>query len=109
LEVTFHDAKQFLGFAEPQCQTPRAVQRTAPFALVVYDLILLWFAEHAAASSPAWPVRPWYRHKTTPSFSDMLTTLRGVLGPQRFFEPACSPPQLANSSLAPSKGDLKAA
>jgi DDE superfamily endonuclease len=109
LEVTFHDAKQFLGFAEPQCQTPRAVQRTAPFALVVYDLVLLWFAEHAAASSPAWPVRPWYRHKTTPSFSDMLTTLRGVLGPQRFFQPACSPPRLANSSPAPSEGDLKAA
>ena len=110
LEVPFHDAKQFLGFAEPQCQTPRAVQRTAPFAFVVYHLVLLWFAEHAAAaSSPAWPVRPWYRHKTTPSFSDMLTALRGVLGPQRFFEPACSAPRLANSSTTPSEGDLKAA
>ena len=51
LEVTFHDAKQFLGFAEPQCQTPRAVQRTAPFALLVYDLVLLWFAEHAHAAT----------------------------------------------------------
>jgi DDE superfamily endonuclease len=110
LEVTFHDAKQFLGFAEPQCQTPRAVQRTAPFALVVYDLVLLWFAEHAAAaSSPAWPVRPWYRHKTTPSFVDMLTALRGTLGPPRFFEPAYPAPRRANSSSAPPQADLKAA
>jgi hypothetical protein len=109
LEVTFHDAKQFLGFAEPQCQTPRAVQRTAPFAFVVYDLVLLWFAEHAAARRPAWPVRPWYRHKTAPSFVDMLTALRGALGPPRFLEPACPAPRLANSSPAPSEGDFKAA
>jgi hypothetical protein len=88
LEVTFHDAKQFLGFAEPQCQTPRAVQRTAPFALLVYDLVLLWFAEHAhSQSGPTWPVRPWYRHKTGPSFADMLAALRGALGPPRFLEP----------------------
>src|SRR5713226_6974599 len=73
LEVTFLDAKQFLGFADPQCQTPQAVQRTAPFALLVYDLVLLWFAEHAhSTTSPTWPVRPWYRHKTAPSFADML-------------------------------------
>jgi len=67
LEVTFHDAQQFLGFAEPQCQTPRAVQRAAPFALLVYDLVLLWFAEHAhSPTSPTWLVRPWYRRKTAP-------------------------------------------
>ena len=85
LEVTFHDAKQFLGFADPQCQTPRAVQRTAPFALLVYDLVLLWFAEHAhSATSPTWLVRPWYRHKTTPSLVDMLVALRGALGPCAF-------------------------
>ncbi len=85
LEVTFHDAKQFLGFADPQCQTPQAVQRTAPFALLVYDLVLLWFAEHAhSATSPTWLVRPWYRHKTTPSLVDMLVALRGALGPCAF-------------------------
>jgi hypothetical protein len=88
LEVTFHDAKQFLGFADPQCQTPRAVQRTAPFALLVYDRVLLWFAEYVQATTrPTWPVRPWYRHKTAPSFADMLAALRGTLGPPRFLEP----------------------
>src|SRR2546421_2074908 len=73
LEVTFHDAKKFLGFAEPQCQTPRAVQRTARFAFLVYDLVLLWFAAHAhPTTSSCCPVRPGYRHKTAPTFVDML-------------------------------------
>jgi hypothetical protein len=105
LEVTFHDAKQFLGFAEPQCQTPRAVQRTAPFALLVYDLVLLWFAEHAhSATTPTWSVRPWYRHKTGPSFADMLTALRLALGPPRFFEPTRPARRPANApATAPAR------
>jgi hypothetical protein len=77
IEVTFHDAKQYLGLAEPQCQSPKAVQRTMPFAFVVYDLVLLWAAEqHGDGSVPAWIERPWYRHKTAPSFLDLLTALR---------------------------------
>jgi hypothetical protein len=42
LEVAFHDAKQFLGLEDPQGQAPAAVRRTAPLALVVYGLVLLW-------------------------------------------------------------------
>jgi hypothetical protein len=106
LEVTFHDAKQFLGFADPQCQTPRAVQRTAPFGLLVYDLVLLWFAEHAhAATNPGWAVRPWYRHKTTPSFLDMLAALRVAPGPAGFLEPAGPTRRLANSPTTASNGE----
>jgi hypothetical protein len=98
IEVTFHDAKQFLGFADPQCQTPRAVQRTAPCALLVYDLVLLWFADHAHSTTrPAWPIRPWYRHKTAPSFADMLAALRPALGPPRFLEPTRPARRPANS------------
>jgi hypothetical protein len=105
LEVTFHDAKQFLGFGDPQCQTPRAVQRTAPVAFLVYNLVLLWFAEHAHdAARPVWPVRPWYRHKTAPSFVDMLTVLRSALGPIRVLEPASPSQRLRNSVAAASAG-----
>jgi SRSO17 transposase len=77
IEVTFHDSKQFLGFANPQSQAKQAVLRTAPLAFVVYDLVLLWYADqlhHGAA--PTWVLRPWYRGKSTPSFLDMLTALR---------------------------------
>jgi hypothetical protein len=77
LEVTFFESKQFLGFEDPQNQSKRAVERTAPMAFVVYDLVLLWYAARPAPRDGiAWVVRPWYRHKTTPSFPDMLTALR---------------------------------
>lgn len=74
-EVTFHDAKQFLGFEEPQGWTRRAVERTAPMAMMLYSLIVLWFAGHGHRLYRV-PWRPWYPHKSGASFADMLTTLR---------------------------------
>jgi hypothetical protein len=74
-EVTFHDAKQYLGFEDPQGWTRRAVERTAPVAMLLYSLIVLWFVDeghHEYRESPL----PWYRSKARPSFRDMLTTLR---------------------------------
>jgi hypothetical protein len=77
LEVAFHDAKQFLGLEDPQGQAPRAVQRTAPLALIVYALVVLWYADqYRNQHVVSWLARPWYRTKTTPSFLDMLTALR---------------------------------
>lgn len=77
LEVTFHDAKQFLGFEDPQNQQPTAVRRTAPLALLVYDLVLLWYADRSQQQTPLRHTpRPWYRSKHAPSFPDMLTALR---------------------------------
>jgi len=75
LEVAFHEAKGHLGFEEPQGWTPGAVQRTAPMAMLLYSLIVLWFARvgHEQVSLPN---RPWYRRKCQPSFADMLSTLR---------------------------------
>ncbi len=77
LEVTFHDAKQSLGFGQPQSQSATAVGRTAPLAFVVYDLVLLWYAQQVQQGTAlAWVPRPWYRQKTAPSFADMLTAVR---------------------------------
>jgi DDE superfamily endonuclease len=77
LEVAFHDQKQFLGFADPPQQSPRAVTRTAPLAGVVYALVLLWAAEQARQGhAVGWVSRPWYRAKTAPAFLDLLTALR---------------------------------
>lgn len=77
LEVTFHDAKQYLGFEDPQSQTVQAVRRTAPLAGIVYDLTLLWAARRTQTGQPVAAVtRPWYRTKAFPSFLDLLTALR---------------------------------
>lgn len=75
VEVAFHDSKQYLGFEEPQGWTRNAVERTAPVAMLLYSLIVLWFVReghryyHVASC-------PWYRSKARPSFRDMLLTLR---------------------------------
>jgi DDE superfamily endonuclease len=75
VEVTFHDSKQHLGFEQPQGWTRRSVERTAPLAMLLYSLIVLWFAREGHRS---WrPLDcPWYVSKVQPSFADMLITLR---------------------------------
>lgn len=75
LEVTFHDTKQHLGFEDPPGWTRGAVERTAPLALLLYSLIVLWYVQYAAHRKQ-WTVLPWYRTKQTPSFRDMLLALR---------------------------------
>jgi len=100
LEVAFHDQKQHLGFEDPQNQAARAVARTAPLAGIVYALVLLWYAEQARQGrAPAWPVRPWYRAKTAPSFLDMLTALRQAPWRRDVSAPPCSPRCPYNSPL----------
>lgn len=75
IEVAFHDSKQHLGFEQPQNWTRLAVERTAPVAMLLYTLIVLWFARQGHRHYRPL-TRPWYRGKSQPSFADMLTTLR---------------------------------
>jgi hypothetical protein len=101
LEVTFHDTKQYLGISEPQCQSLQAVQRTAPFAFIVYDLVLLWAAQQAdTTKTSTWILRPWYRQKTAPSFLDLLTALRQA-GGQPGISAAPQAPQGPQKPAAP--------
>jgi hypothetical protein len=75
IEVAYHDSKGQLGFEEPQGWTRCAVRRTAPMAMLLYSLVILWFARegHRHYQPPQWP---WYAGKTQASFADMLATLR---------------------------------
>jgi len=75
IEETFHESKGQLGFEEPQGWTRRAVERTAPTAMVLFSLIVLWFAAEGHRHYRA-PWRPWYRTKAGVGFADMLNTLR---------------------------------
>ena len=77
LEVAFYNAKQFLGLEDPQNRTPRAVQRTAPMALYLHTLVILWFAKHGRFNAEAYRrAHLWYAQKRTPSFADMLAYLK---------------------------------
>ncbi|MGH7441073.1 MAG: IS701 family transposase [bacterium] len=75
IEVTFENSKQLLGLEDAANRLPQAVQRTAPMALVLYSLVVVWFHRFGHAWL-RFPDRPWYRKKVEPSFADLLTTLR---------------------------------
>ena len=75
IEQTIQEAKGQLGFEQPQNWTKPAVRRTAPVAMLLYSLVVLWFAREGHRHY-APPPRPWYRTKAAPSFADMLAALR---------------------------------
>ena len=77
LEVTFHETKDSLGAHRGQPRNPKAVARTAPFKFLLYSIVTVWYAQHGHGSIHAtWKLRPWYRHKQSASFADMVTTFR---------------------------------
>jgi hypothetical protein len=77
IECTFENSKQFLGLEDPANRLPLAVKRTAPMALVLYTLVVVWFHQ-VGHHFVRFPYRPWYRRKQEPSFADLLSTLRRV-------------------------------
>jgi hypothetical protein len=88
IECTFEYCKQFLGLEDPANRLPKAVERTAPMALFLFSIVVVWFHQ-TGHHFVRFPFRPWYPQKEDPSFADMLTTLRrlsyeektaGVLG-----------------------------
>lgn len=101
LEVTFRDVKQHLGLEDPQngwSRGPRsrqtkkrpgpqprgsrgslAVLHTVPMAFVAYGVVVLWYLRCGRPQRDVDRARrwaPWYRHKRTVSFADMLVALR---------------------------------
>jgi hypothetical protein len=75
IEVCFENSKQLLGFEDPANRVQPAVERTAPMAMVLYSLSLVWFHQTGHAHVQ-YPDRPWYPQKHDPSFADVLATLR---------------------------------
>jgi hypothetical protein len=75
MEEAIQNSKTHLGFEEPQGWARRAVERTAPLAMLLHSLIVLWFAA-AGHRHYRVPHRPWYRAKTRASLADMVATLR---------------------------------
>ena len=85
LEVAFEGAKQVLGLEDPANRLPKAVKRTAPIALVLYSLVVMWF-DMEGHKHVRFPDRPWYRRKQEVSFQDMVTTLRRLSWEEKIAE-----------------------
>ena len=75
IEVMHFDCKQHLGLEDAANRTEKAVKRTAPMAMFLYSLTIVWYATEGRQDFQI-PHRPWYWWKEEPSFADMLTTLR---------------------------------
>lgn len=83
IEVTFENSKQLLGLEDPANRKEKAVRRTAPMALVLHSLTVVWFHQ-VGHRHLRFPDRPWYPRKEEPSFADMLTTLRRMSWQDKF-------------------------
>src|SRR5215831_9742094 len=95
IEVAFSDAKAITGAGKARNRTPRAVERTVPFALFTQSLVITWY--HLAGHSPAVVRRrrdkaPWYPAKACPSYLDMIAQLRRVLIAAQFNPGVPRPP-----------------
>jgi len=77
IEEVFRDGKQLFGFGQVQGWTPRAVERQAPFALLVMSLVKAWYIHEVALVS-----KPEQLHPT----SFMLLTLRMAYWEKRITE-----------------------
>lgn len=76
IEVVFHESKQLLGLHDPQVRLAKSVERAHPLAWFVQSLTILWYAQAGQECPPVQRDRPWYGHKKSPTFSDMLGVLR---------------------------------
>jgi len=76
VEVAFCDAKQMLGFHDPQVWCERSVERAAPMSWFVGSLVVFWYTIVGYQSEQARRRRPWYRNRPEPTFADMLATCR---------------------------------
>ena len=105
IEVAFRNAKQAMGLQDPQNGwwrrkpgTPRpkkrpgpnprgtrgekAVNHTLALSFAAYALVVVWYiknGKHLGDINRVKDSAPWYRHKDTPSFNDMLAAVRREL------------------------------
>ena len=134
IEVAYRDVKQCLGFEQPQGWCRKTVERTAPMAMLIYSLVIIWFAREGHRHwRPERHAR--YRSRRDPSFADMLAELKrrsfrgyitalplNSLGPRKLFsilentlnwqrnlQKSNSPPSTRSSSTPLSAGSMSPA
>ena len=69
----------------------KAVKRTVPFGFLTQTITIAWYAVHGDPEADLATRRrsaPWYRQKTTVSYTDMLAALRRELIRNEFWAQA---------------------
>jgi len=107
IEVLFFDVKNLLGVGEARNRVRKAVERTVPFGLFCYSILILWYALHGHEHTDTTDRRanaPWYRSKSEPATLDMLTKLRRLIITARFLPTTPDQPQPKKSSKSSKPG-----
>jgi len=76
VEVAFCDAKQRLGFHDPQVWSAPAVECATPLAWLVGTLVVLWYAESGKDEAQTRGRQRWYRQGPSLTLADMLASCR---------------------------------
>lgn len=69
-------------------RAPRASRRTIPIGMLCYGIVVLWYLDHGKPLVDiAWAryLAPWYTHKATISFGDMLDAFRRQMEHEGFW------------------------
>jgi len=79
---TCHQEAKAHGVGQARNRVQNAVERTVPFGFLAQTITIAWYAVHGDPQADLHERRrtaPWYRQKTTISYSDMLAALRREL------------------------------
>jgi hypothetical protein len=112
IEQAFWDARHVLGAGQARNRVRAAVERTVPFTMFIYTLIVIWYARHGhdpADITARRAAQPWYKTKTQPSFEDILTKLRRTLITARISGTTRIPPDPAQIQAVLTAWDAAAA
>jgi hypothetical protein len=106
---TAHQEAKTHGVGQARNRVQRAVERTVPFGFLCQTITITWYALHGDPQADLQQRRrtaPWYRHKRTVSYTDMLAALRRELIRHEYFTQApatTSTPQITPALPRPAQ------
>jgi len=109
---TAHQEAKAHGVGHARNRVRRAVERTVPFGFLAQTITIAWYALHADPDADLQARRhaaPWYRQKTSISYSDMLAALRRELIRHEYWTQAPAATSAPQITPTPSPPGLAAA
>jgi hypothetical protein len=99
---TAHQEAKAHGVGQARNRVQQAVERTVPFGFLTQTITITWYQLHGNPNTDLDARRrsaPWYRQKTTISYSDMLAALRRELIRHEYW--AQAPAMTTNPQITP--------
>ena len=109
---TCHQQAKAHGVGEARNRVQKAVERTVPFGFLCQTITITWYQLHGNSETDITERRrtsPWYRQKTTVSYSDMLAALRRELIRHEYWAQAHAMTTTPQITPVPSPSALTAA